>query len=297
MQNSIREIAHRFPADVRREGGGTLITRWFVPADIEITDPFLLFDQTKSTEVDDYKGGFPEHPHRGFEALTYMLSGTIKHNDSAGFTGDVGPLGTQWLTNASGLTHDEIPDQTDGLFWCLQLWINIPAKNKYEEPFYDEYRGEQIPVCTLPDGGTVRVVAGSFQGTNGPLPPKPRASEPVYLDVCLENNSVFTFQPPAGFTVLIFCVENTVLIGKGKDALAAEDIVVLERDGEVKIETENNKGRFLLMAGKPINEKIAWHGPFVMNTDEELEQAFEDFSQFGPFRADAGTGQDNDSTS
>ena len=116
-----REIVHRFQADSRREGAGTHITRWFVPTEYSLTDPFLLFDETKSDKIEEYAGGFPEHPHRGFEALTYMLAGTLRHKDSAGYTGYVGPLGSQWLTNASGLTHDEVPDQTDGLFWCMQL--------------------------------------------------------------------------------------------------------------------------------------------------------------------------------
>ena len=153
---ALREISHRFPADVRKEGAGTHITRWFVPSDYELTNPFLLFDETKSDKIEEYAGGFPEHPHRGFEAITYMLAGTLKHNDSAGFTGNVGPRGAQWLCNASGLTHDEIPDQTDGLFWCMQLWINLSATEKKAEPFYRETNADESPVVQIDEARRCR---------------------------------------------------------------------------------------------------------------------------------------------
>ncbi len=290
-ETTVREVSHRFMPDVRREGAGTLITRWIIPTDIRIADPFLLFDQTRSSRVDEYAGGFPEHPHRGFEALTYVLSGGLKHRDSAGYEGDIGPLGAQWLTNASGLTHDEIPGQTDGLFWCLQLWINLPAANKSDKPFYVECRGGDIPAAGLPDGGTVRVIAGEYQGMSGLLPPCARPSEPVYLDISLTADSDFTYQPPAGFTVLLFCIDGKIHVGKNKSVLTAEDMAALETTGDVLVKTSEDSGRLLLIAGKPINEKIAWHGPFVMNTDRELGQAFLDYARFGPFRRDTGTGQ------
>ncbi|MBT7950120.1 MAG: pirin family protein [Gammaproteobacteria bacterium] len=286
-----RGVTHRFPVDVRREGAGTHITRWFVPADYALTDPFLLFDETKSDKIEEYAGGFPEHPHRGFEALTYMIAGTLRHKDSAGFNGYVGPLGAQWLTNASGLTHDEVPDQTEGLFWCLQLWINLPAANKFDDPFYDESSAEQSPVAVNDSGAEIRVVAGEFEKTIGSLPPVSRPSKPVYLDVFLQEGGQFIYSPPEGYTVLLFVIEDQITIGFN-DVAKAGELVLLEKSGRIAVKSER-ASRFLLMAGLPIKEDIVWHGPFVMNHEEELQQAFSDFSQFGPFQSDTGTGQDN----
>ena len=289
---TLREIAHRFPADRRKEGAGTHVTRWFVPSDYALTNPFLLFDETRSDKIEEYAGGFPEHPHRGFEALTYMLAGTLRHNDSAGFNGHVGPCGAQWLCNASGLTHDEIPDQTDGLFWCMQLWINLSATEKKAEPFYLETNAGESPLIHLDDGGEIRVVAGDFDHQRAKLPPKPRPSKPLYLDVNLPAQAKFELSLPQHFTVLIFMVEGKVTIGEHSVAVDAE-VVLLDKVGSTRVMAES-PARFLLMAGAPIDEEIAWHGPFVMNTEEELQQAFTDFSRFGPFRGDAGTGRDND---
>jgi quercetin 2,3-dioxygenase len=291
-KRNVRGIAYRFPKDVRKEGAGTHITRWFVPTDYALTNPFLLFDETKSDKIEDYAGGFPEHPHRGFEALTYLIAGSLRHKDSAGFTGYVGPLGAQWLTNASGLTHDEVPDQTDGLFWCLQLWINLPAKNKSDTPFYSESSMAQAPVIEQETGSQVRVIAGQFEDIKGPLPPQPRPSKPVYLDVSIKANASFNYLPPQGYTLIIFVVDGDIII-KAEDRASAGDVLVLEKNGDVIIKS-TQAARFLIMAGSPIDEDIAWHGPFVMNKEEELQQAFSDFAEFGPFRSDAGTGQNND---
>ncbi|NKB38121.1 MAG: hypothetical protein GKR93_13320 [Gammaproteobacteria bacterium] len=288
----LRKIAHRFAADVRKEGAGTHITRWFVPTDYELTNPFLLFDETKSDKIEEYAGGFPEHPHRGFEAITYMLSGSLKHNDSAGFSGHVGSLGAQWLCNASGLTHDEIPDQSDGLFWCMQLWINLPAKDKFSTPFYSETNAEQSPLLSDQTGIGIRVVAGSYAGHNADLPPKPRFSDPIYLDIVLQANADFSYSPPKHYTVLLFVVDGTIKVGDDESAVAGE-VVLLDKAAQIVLRA-NQAARCLLMAGLPIDEKIAWHGPFVMNSEAELEQAFTDFARFGPFRADAGTGQNNE---
>ena len=286
----LRKIAHRFATDVRKEGAGTHITRWFVPTDYEQTNPFLLFDETKSDKIEEYAGGFPEHPHRGFEAITYMLSGSLQHNDSAGFSGHVGPLGAQWLCNASGLTHDEIPDQSDGLFWCMQLWINLPAKDKYSTPFYNETNAEQTPLVSDSGGNEIRVIAGEYDNHRAQLPVIPRPSKPVYLDITLTGNAEFRYSLPEDFTVLLFIVEGTINVGD--DAATAGEVVLLDK-AEHTVFSAEQPARCLLMAGQPIDEEIVWHGPFVMNSEAELEQAFTDFARFGPFRADAGTGQNN----
>jgi quercetin 2,3-dioxygenase len=262
-----------------------------VPSDYALTNPFLLFDETKSEKIEEYASGFPEHPHRGFEALTYMIAGTLRHKDSAGYSGFVGPCGAQWLTNASGLTHDEVPDQTEGLFWCMQLWINLPAENKSDNPFYEEIEAEQVPILTLDSGSEVRVVTGQFDNIDGRLPSRARPSEPVYLDVVINAQSEFNYSPPESYTVLIFVVEGQITIA-GDDKAEAGETLLLKRQGRVKVQTDPG-ARILLMAGRPINEKIAWHGPFVMNEEAELEKAFVDFSKFGPFQSDTGTGVDN----
>lgn len=289
--NNQRGIAYRFTVDARREGAGTHIKRWFVPSDYALTDPFLLFDETKSEKIEEYASGFPEHPHRGFEAVTYMIAGTIRHKDSAGYSGFVGPCGAQWLTNASGLTHDEVPDQTEGMFWCMQLWINLPARNKSDTPFYEEIKAEQVPRLTMDSGSEVRVVSGQFENIGGLLPSRARPSAPVYFDVVVKAEGEFNYTPPEDFTVLIFVVEGLITISDDDKAEAGET-VLLEKQGKVKIQTVLG-ARILLMAGQPINEKIAWHGPFVMNNHAELKKAFSDFSKFGPFQSDSGTGINN----
>lgn len=284
-------IVHRFPAESRLEGAGTHITRWFTPVDYALTNPFLLFDETKSDKIEEFAGGFPEHPHRGFEALTYVISGTLRHKDSAGFTGYIGPEGAQWLCNAAGLTHDEVPAHTEGLFWCLQLWINLPSELKKARPFYEEIGGDKVPVVNTQKGIIVRVVAGQYENVQALLPSMSRPASPVYLDVCFEEKSQFDFSPEKDQTVLIFVVNGE--INPGEEKAVAGETLVLAADPNIEI-SGNKNDRFILMAGQAINEEIAWHGPFVMNTEAELQQAREDFRQFGPFQTDTGTGMENE---
>lgn len=286
---TIRNIRKVFPAEIRREGADTLIKRWFVPSDYEFTDPFLLFDETKCDRAEDFARGFPEHPHRGFEALTYMLSGTLRHRSDAQPLGYVMPGGAQWLTNGSGLTHDETPKNTEGLFWCAQLWINLPAANKQDAPFYASVLPESVPSIPLNDHGHVRAIAGQFEGQKGPLPSRHRPSDPFYFDVIMNSGGDFRYSPPDGFNVLIFAVAGTLRIGDRE--LPEGETAVLGKIGDIEVQAPR-AARFLVFGGKPIAEKICWHGPFVMNAPEEIEKAMEDFAAFGPFRSDTGSGKE-----
>ena len=257
------------------DGAGVKLTRVLDPRMAAAIDPFLLFDEFGSAEADDYVGGFPPHPHRGFETVTYMLVGRMRHKDNKGNQGDLGPGGVQWMSAARGIVHEEMPQQASGLMRGYQLWVNLPGAMKMADPWYDDIDATRIPTVALPDGGTVRVISGEVLGTKGPV--RNRPSEPVYLDVDLPPNASFEQEVPAGHTTLVHCVDGTVLVGDGRKSLEAKQLALLSREGKVMIATAAAPGRALLIAGKPFKEPIAHYGPFVMNTEAELRQAVDDF--------------------
>ncbi|RQW27862.1 pirin family protein [Rhodobacteraceae bacterium CH30] len=256
------------------DGAGVKLTRVLTQDLQRRLDPFLMLDAFRNENPDDYIGGFPDHPHRGFETVTYMLAGRMRHHDSAGNEGLLSPGGAQWMTAGSGLIHSELPEQEEGLMEGFQLWVNLPAKNKMIAPFYRDIPREAIPEFRTPEGVTVRVIAGVSQGTAGAV--QRPDTEPLYLDLHLPAGTRFEQAIPAGHNAFLYTYRGEVSVA-GK---AVEDrfMAILANDGAdgTVIEAAQD-ARVILVAGAPLNEPIAQYGPFVMNTAAEIQQALQDY--------------------
>ena len=244
-------------------------------------DPFLLLDEFKSADREDYGAGFPEHPHRGFETVTYMLAGEMQHTDHLGHTGIVGPGSVQWMTAGRGIVHSEMPKQEDGLMWGFQLWINLPAASKMCEPRYQDIPAAAVPVRTLDGGVTVRVITGQSNDVIGPV--QDIITAPIYLDVAIPPGCGFQQKIPAGYNACCYVFEGEAIIGANitsiDSAVGTGRLVVLSDGDYVSIQAATYATRLLLLAAKPIGEPVARYGPFVMNTRAELVQAAEDFKR------------------
>ena len=259
------------------DGAGVNLTRIIGSSDLNMLDPFLLLDEFGSDNPDDYIAGFPPHPHRGFETITYMLNGKWQHKDSAGNEGKLGEGSVQWMTAGRGIIHSEMPIQTDGLARGFQLWLNLPKEKKMIEPAYQDIESEQIPIVKE-KAGMVKVISGNFHGTVGPG----QSHTPVLiLDIQLLENSELTIPLTDGWNVFSFIYEGDVFAGQ---KLSKGQLAVYEKDGDVDFKTKDNKARIFFAAGEPLNEPVARGGPFVMNTRGEVLQAFEDF-QNGQFES------------
>ncbi|WP_051881885.1 pirin family protein [Parvularcula oceani] len=261
------------------DGAGVKLTRMMGHQGLPDLDPFLMLDQFRSDDADDYIAGFPNHPHRGFETVTVMLDGRMRHGDSRGNSGVVGPGGVQWMTAGSGLVHSEIPEQEDGLMWGFQLWLNLPAARKMTEPGWQDIPEDDIPVETR-EGAAVRVIAGETSGsTRGPARSAAPETDVRLFDVRLEPGASFAESLPEGHNAFV-AVYGGEVRSQGGDrevAVAAPNLGVLSREGHVALEAGPEGARFLLVAGRPIEEPVARYGPFVMNTRAELQQAVDDF--------------------
>lgn len=260
------------------DGAGVELVRLIgQPALMEL-DPFLLLDAFRSDDPDDYIAGFPPHPHRGFETVTYLLNGRMRHRDNAGNEGVIEPGGIQWMTAGKGIVHSEMPEQEDGMLEGFQLWINLPAAHKMSEPAYQEYDRAHIPVESR-DGSLVRVISGkTSQGTLGPV--SQPLTDPLYLDVSLEADTTFSENLTSGHNAFIYLVEGTLRL-KGQDSATLEierdQLAILTHGDSIMANSGKTGARFLLVAGQPLNEPVARGGPFVMNTEDELRQAFRDY--------------------
>ncbi|HRE18354.1 MAG TPA: pirin family protein [Rhodocyclaceae bacterium] len=262
------------------DGAGVRLTRVLTHNLQRRLDPFLMLDAFRNENPEDYMGGFPDHPHRGFETITYMLAGRMRHRDSAGNEGLLGPGGAQWMTTGSGLIHSELPEQEDGLMEGFQLWLNLPAKNKMIAPFYRDIPSPAIPEFTTVDGVKVRVLAGESQGTAGAV--QRPDTEPLYLDVHLPAGSRFVQPIPTGHNAFTYTYRGVVNIAG--QAVPDRHMAILNNDGgEVVIEA-TEAARVLIIAGQPLKEPIAQYGPFVMNTAEQIEQTLRDYRD-GKFEA------------
>ncbi|MBM3534862.1 MAG: pirin family protein [Alphaproteobacteria bacterium] len=259
------------------DGAGVKLTRVIGQQRLPDLDPFLMLDEFRSDDAKDYIAGFPDHPHRGFETVTYMLAGRMRHGDNKGNRGLLRPGSVQWMTAGRGIVHSELPEQEDGLMWGFQLWVNLPARDKLCEPRYQEIAPEEIPEVDAAGGGRVRVIAGRFAGTAGPI--SGVATDPTYLDVALPASGRFAHDLPTAHNAFLYVFEGSVEIGEQK--IARGRIAVLSRGDRIEIESREG-GRLILLAGEPLGEPVAKYGPFVMNTVEELRQAVEDF-QAGRF--------------
>jgi redox-sensitive bicupin YhaK (pirin superfamily) len=271
----LRPVSYVMDGRPAQDGGGVRLTRVLDPRTASLTDPFLLFDEFRSDTAADYLAGFPPHPHRGFETVTYMLAGRMRHGDNKGNTGDLAPGSVQWMTAARGIVHEEMPQQQDGLMWGYQLWVNLPASEKMADPGYQDIAPERIPEVALPAGGRVRVIAGEFGGATGPVGERP--TRPVYLDVSLPAGEVLRWTPPAGHTVLVHGVEGDFSLGPSAQAMTVRRLALLGGEGDLLARAGERPARFLVIAGRPLREPIAHYGPFVMNTQDELRQAVADY--------------------
>jgi redox-sensitive bicupin YhaK (pirin superfamily) len=239
-------------------------------------DPFLLFDHFGSDDPRDYLAGFPMHPHRGIDTVTYMLAGLVDHKDSLGNAGTIGAGDVQWMTSGGGILHEEMPKPKDGKMEGFQLWVNLPARLKMSRPRYQEIPAARIPEVRRPDGVKVRVVAGEAEGVRGPV--TEIAADPEYLDVTVPGGVEYVQRVPEGHAAVAYVFEGDgVFGGDGEQVVPATRLVIFGDGDHVRAKAAGRKHvRFLLLSGKPLREPIARYGPFVMNTQEEIEQALED---------------------
>ena len=236
---------------------------------------FLLFDAFESNQAQDYIGGFPDHPHRGFETVTYLLAGRMRHKDSAGHEGVIETGGVQWMTAGKGIIHSEMPEQEDGLLQGLQLWVNLPASEKIRPPAYQEFPNNKIAVEYLDNDGKVRVIAGSTdKGTTGPV--INRFVNPAYMNISLLEGKQFKQAVDVGDNVFIFVISGQLSVGDSMRGISNHQMGVLDKGDQIVV-TAQKKNSFLLAAAQPLNEPAARGGPFVMNTKAEILQAFDDF--------------------
>lgn len=256
------------------DGAGVKIQRAIGTPTLDHLDPFLLFDVFGSEKGADYIAGFPDHPHRGFETVTYMLNGKMRHRDSSGNEGLLESGGAQWMTAGRGLVHSEMPEQSDGLMKGFQIWVNLPAAQKMIDPRYQDIAPDEIAVRDLDGKGILKVIAGEVLGTVGPV--SDIVTRPLFIDVTLNAGAELTLPVSQGKTALLYVFEGSLHLDC--EDIETDRLVILEDDGdELVVRGGKNGGRFVLLAADPIGEPIARHGPFVMNTREELYQAFEDF--------------------
>ena len=255
------------------DGDGVQLTRIIGSPYLNHLDPFLLLDSFGSDKPQDYIGGFPSHPHRGFETVTYMIAGKMRHKDSAGNEGVIEAGGVQWMTAGSGIIHSEMPEQEQGLLAGFQLWVNLPASHKMTEPKYQEFSEHEIPIERRDENCKITVIAGeTSNGTQGVIVND--MVEPVYWDIQLNADSYFNDDIASGHNSFIYVIKGEVFIEN--EAVLRGQLAVLGDGNKVKLfATEDS--RFLLIGGKPINEPIARGGPFVMNTKDEIQQAFSDY--------------------
>lgn len=265
------------------DGAGVKLVRVIGQPALQELDPFLLLDAFRSDNPDDYIAGFPSHPHRGFETVTYLLEGRMRHKDNAGNEGVIEPGGIQWMTAGKGIIHSEMPEQEDGRLEGFQLWINLPASHKMTQPAYQEYGVDKIPLETR-TGASIRVITGETSlGTKGPV--SQPLTEPLYLDVSLETNTAFSEAIPELHNAFVYVIQGSVRLESEQGetvSVTRDQLAVLTQGTSIDLETQQQAARFLLIAGKPIGEPIARSGPFVMNSQAELQQAYRDY-QSGQF--------------
>ncbi|MEK7649864.1 MAG: pirin family protein [Patescibacteria group bacterium] len=268
---SLRTIKKTFRVQPTVEGAGVHLHRAFGYAEVPQLDPFLLLDDFSSKNPTDYAPGFPWHPHRGIETVTYMLVGEVHHQDSMGNKGVVGPGAVQWMTAGSGIIHQEMPDPSVVPITGFQLWVNLPREHKMMPPRYQDILPAQIPTA-LHDGARVKIIAGSWQGMTGPV--SDLMVGPLYLDVSLDASKIFSCELPETDTAFIYVFEGTAAVALPQHQVTAGTAVLLTHGKKIEIHASGGATRFLVISGKPIGEPVAWYGPVVMNTQEELRDAF-----------------------
>ena len=279
-----RKIKKMWKGRQTSDGAGVRLTRVFGYYEVKDMDPFLLLDAFGSDNPDDYIAGFPWHPHRGIETITYMLNGRVKHGDSLGNSGVISDGDVQWMTAGSGIVHEEMPERSDGKMAGFQLWANLPSHHKMMHPRYQDIKSETIPEIESQTGAKVRVICGEFEGTKGPV--QDIVTDPEYFDVTIKKNENFTHSVKEGYTAFAYVFEGDGSFGSDKEQVQNGTLVLFDNGTDIVVNSGNEGVRFLLISGKPLKEPIAWRGPIVMNTDEELRVAFDEY-QRGTFLKDS----------
>ena len=261
------------------DGAGVKLTRVLTQDLQQRLDPFLMLDAFGSDSASDYMGGFPAHPHRGFETITYMLAGRMRHRDNAGHEGLLQNGGVQWMTAGRGIIHSEMPEQEEGLMQGFQLWLNLPGTQKMCPPWYKDIQSEAIPEVRTPEGLNIRVIAGQAEGVQGAM--QRDHTHPLYLDLHfpLQGEATLTQALPAAHNAFVYVYEGAldVLHPTGSDTAPLKHMAILRNEGDAVVLRAGAGARAILVAGQPLREPIAQHGPFVMNTREQLMQAVDDF--------------------
>ncbi|KAG0061552.1 hypothetical protein BGZ93_008791 [Podila epicladia] len=275
LTKASRSIVNAVLSREQGEGVGALVRRSIGRPELRNHDPFLMLDEFNV----DVKGGFPDHPHRGFETVTYMLEGKFQHEDFAGHKGTIGPGDLQWMTAGRGIVHSEMPVKTNpGRAHGLQLWVNLPHDQKMCEPQYQELRDGQIPRATPEDGVVIKVIAGESHGVKSPVYTR---TPTMYLDVRMGKNKAIVQSIPASYTGFLYTLKGKIVVGDSNYEAEAHHTLVLSEDGAetIKVRTVDEEAHFVIIAGQPLNEPIVQHGPFVMNSQEEIYETFMDYQQ------------------
>lgn len=256
-----------------REGAGVFVQRT-IGGPLNYLDPFLLLDHFHNARPEDYEAGFPMHPHRGIETVTYVLSGSVHHKDTLGNAGSIGPGDVQWMSSGRGIMHEEMPQVRPEGIHGFQLWVNLPAKSKMSKPNYQEVQKITIPQFTTPEGAEIRVIAGNVGDVTGPV--ADIAANPTYMDVFVPAQTQFQFPVPEDHNVFAYLFEGSAIFASNAVEISAPMLVTFGDGDTLNIRTKDKSARFIMASGKPLNESVARYGPFVMNTRAEIEQALED---------------------
>jgi len=275
-----RKVQQVISGQATTDGAGVELVRVIGQPALMDLDPFLLLDAFRSDDPDDYIAGFPPHPHRGFETVTYLLNGRMRHQDNAGNEGVIEPGGIQWMTAGKGIVHSEMPEQQDGMLEGFQLWINLPGSHKMTTPSYQEHDAAHIPTESRNDT-MIKVISGkTSQGTSGPV--SQPLTDPLYLDVSLQSDTAFLEDITADHNAFIYVIDGEVMLEDSDTtqlSLGRDQLAVLGQGDGIALRSGNQATRFLLVSGKPLNEPVARGGPFVMNTEAEIAQAFSDYQR------------------
>lgn len=280
--NTSRPLTRVVRGQPTSDGAGVKLNRVIGTQVVPDIDPFLMLDEFRSDQAGDYIAGFPEHPHRGFETVTYMLAGRMRHQDNHGHSGLMEAGSVQWMTAGRGIVHSEMPEQEDGLMAGFQLWLNLPAREKMTAPRYQEFPATAIPVVQPQDGVSVKLIAGELAGKTGPI--SGVATQPVYWDITLKPGTTYSAPVPATHQAFIYVFEGELQAGpeSSRHAVQCSQMAVLGGGDHLELVAGAEGARLLLIAGLPLREPVARYGPFVMNTQEEIHQAFRDY-QAGRF--------------
>lgn len=274
---SPRSIEQLVTGQATSDGAGVKLTRVLTQALQRRLDPFLMLDAFGTDQPEDYIGGFPDHPHRGFETISYMLAGRMRHRDSAGHEGLLQQGGVQWMTAGRGVVHSELPEQEEGSMEGFQLWLNLSAKDKMRAPWYRDIQSAEIPEFITPDGVMVRVVAGISHGVTGAM--QREITEPLYLDLHMSAGASFAQALPLAFNAFVYVYRGEIRIGDRQVPQQRMAILKNNTDSDGVVLNADTAARVLLIAGKPLNEPIVQYGPFVMNTQEQILQAIADYRE------------------